>query len=83
MYLSQPEGFEKKGEEHKVFKLSKALYGLRQAPRTWNTKLDQILKGLKFNKCSKDSSLYRKEEGGQLLIVAVYVDDLFVTGNLI
>lgn len=24
--------------------------------------------------------MYRKEEGGSLLLVAVYVDDLFVTG---
>ena len=81
VYVSQPEGFEKKGEEHKVYKLSKALYGLRQAPRAWNTKLDQILKGLDFKKCSKESSVYRKEEGKQLLIVAIYVDDLFITGN--
>jgi len=81
VYVSQPEGFEKKGEEHKVFKLKKALYGLRKAPRTWNTKLDQILKSLKFEKCTKESSVYRKGEGDKLLIVAIYVDDLFVTGN--
>ena len=29
MYVSQPEGFEKKGQENKVYKLNKALYGLR------------------------------------------------------
>ena len=79
--MTQPEGFEKKGEEHKVFKLKKALYGLRKAPRTWNTKLDQILKSLKFEKCTKESSVYRKGEGDKLLIVAIYVDDLFVTRN--
>ena len=81
VYVSQPEGFEKKGDEHKVFKLSKALYGLRQAPRAWNTKLDQILKGLGFSRCAKECSVYRKQEGKLLLIVATYVDDLFVTGN--
>ena len=81
VYVSQPEGFSKKGEEHKVFKLKKALYGLRQAPRAWNTKLDQILKGLKFKKCSKESSVYRKDEKDKLLIVVVYVDNLFVTGS--
>ena len=81
VFVSQPEGFEKKGEEHKVFKLKKALYGLRQAPRAWNTKLDQILKGLRFKKCVKENSVYRKEEKGKLLIVAVYVDDLFITGS--
>ena len=79
--MSQPEGFEKKGEEHKIFKLSKALYGLRQAPRAWNTKLDQILKGLGLSRCSKECSVYRKQEGKLVLIVATYVDDLFVTGS--
>lgn len=33
VYVSQPEGFEVKGCEHKVYKLNKELYGLRQAPR--------------------------------------------------
>lgn len=81
VYVDQPEGFEVRGEEQKVYKLSKALYGLKQAPRAWNTKLDQILKELKFKKCTKENSVYRKDEGGTLLIVAIYVDDLFVMGN--
>jgi len=33
VYVSQPEGFEVKGKENYVLKLSKVLYGLRQAPR--------------------------------------------------
>lgn len=53
MYVTQPEGFEKKGEENKVYRLNKALYGLRQALRAWNNKLNQILCVLQFKKCSK------------------------------
>ena len=81
VYVMQPEGYEKKGEEGKVYKLNKALYGLRQAPRAWNNKLNQILCELQFKKCSKEPSVYRKLEEGELLIVAVYVGDLFVTGT--
>ena len=33
VYVKQPLGYEKKGEEYKVFKLKKALYKLKQAPR--------------------------------------------------
>ena len=33
VYVSQPEGYVQKGKEKMVLKLSKALYGLRQAPR--------------------------------------------------
>ena len=35
VYVAQPVGFEKRGQEHLVCKLQKALYGLRQAPRAW------------------------------------------------
>lgn len=33
VYVIQPEGFKVKEKEHMVLRLSKALYGLRQAPR--------------------------------------------------
>lgn len=33
VYVSQPEGFQVEGSLNKFYKLNKALYGLRQAPR--------------------------------------------------
>ncbi|KAG7551914.1 Zinc finger CCHC-type superfamily [Arabidopsis thaliana x Arabidopsis arenosa] len=81
VYVLQPEGFVKEGSEEKVYKLNKALYGLKQAPRAWNNKLNKILLDLKFTKCSKEPSLYRKTENEESLVVAVYVDDLLVTGS--
>ena len=81
VYVQQPEGFRVKGKEEKVYKLRKALYGLRQAPRAWNEKLNSVLEGLKFVKCSKEPSLYRKTTSSQFLLVAVYVDDLLVAGS--
>jgi hypothetical protein len=35
LFIEQPEGFKKKGQEHKVFCLKKALYGLKQAALQW------------------------------------------------
>ena len=81
VYVSQPEGFVIKGKETKVYKLRKALYGLRQAPRAWNEKLNATLHELKFDRCLKEPSLYKKKEHGHLLMVVVYVDDLLVTGS--
>ncbi|KAJ9544829.1 hypothetical protein OSB04_024536 [Centaurea solstitialis] len=46
VYVTQPDGFVVKGKEHMVYRLHKALYGLRQAPRAWNTRLDRELKEL-------------------------------------
>lgn len=81
VYVSQPEGFVVKGKEHKVYKLSKALYGLRQAPRAWNIRLDKSLKSIGFERCSHDQAVYTRNKKGCLLIVGVYVDDLIVTGS--
>lgn len=81
VYVVQPPGFEVKGKENKVMKLHKALYGLRQAPRAWNAKLDQTLAALKFEKCPSESAIYRERKGDSLLVVGVYVDDLVITGD--
>ena len=79
--VSQPEGYTIKGKEDKVYMLNKALYGLKQAPRAWNEKLNKVLEQLNFVKCTKEHALYRSRDKDQLLLVAVYVDDLLVTGS--
>ena len=81
VFVCQPQGYVVKGQENKVYKLRKALYGLRQAPRAWNEKLNNVLGGLGFLRCSKEPALYRKQGKDNTLLVAVYVDDLLVTGS--
>ena len=81
VYVAQPEGFVKEGKEHMVYKLIKALYGLRQAPRAWYTKLNTCLINLGFVRCSYEHAVYTKGMRSESLIVAVYVDDLLVTGT--
>jgi hypothetical protein len=43
VYVHQPPGFAIPDKEGKVLCMRKALYGLRQAPRAWNVKLDSTL----------------------------------------
>ncbi|KAK9063254.1 hypothetical protein SSX86_017124 [Deinandra increscens subsp. villosa] len=81
VYVSQPEGYVKKGQEKKVYKLEKALHGLKQAPRAWNQKLDQVMKELGFVKCQHEQAVYTRRNGKSILILGVYVDDLLVTGS--
>jgi hypothetical protein len=45
VYVHQPPGFAIPGKEGKVLRLHKALYGLRQARRKWNAKLDSCSRG--------------------------------------
>jgi hypothetical protein len=81
VYVSQPDGFLEKGKEKHVLKLSKALYGLRQAPRAWNIKLDKSLRSLKFTKCPSEPAVYTRGTGKNAVVIGVYVDDLIVTGS--
>nr|GEW08390.1 ribonuclease H-like domain, reverse transcriptase, RNA-dependent DNA polymerase [Tanacetum cinerariifolium] len=81
VYVTQPEGFVQQGNPGKVYKLIKALYGLRQAPRAWNVKLDQTLKSLDFKKCNLEQVVYTRRSKTSTLIVGVYVDDLILTGT--
>nr|GEW22933.1 zinc finger, CCHC-type [Tanacetum cinerariifolium] len=81
VYVTQPEGFVQQGNPGKVYKLIKALYGLSQAPRAWNVKLDQTLKSLDFKKCNLEQAVYTRRSKTSTLIVGVYVDDLIITGT--
>lgn len=64
-----------------MLRLRKALYGLRQALRAWNIKLDARLASLGFTKCATEHALYTRQKGHGNLIVGVYVDDLIITGS--
>jgi hypothetical protein len=81
VYVQQPPGFVNGKNKHKVLRLRKALYGLRQAPRAWNQKLDASLIGLGFTRCIDELVMYTRGKGAGRLIVGVYVDDLIITGG--
>ena len=62
-------------------KLKKALYGLKQAPKTWYGRINSFLMSLGFTKSKADPNLYFKVEDGKQVILLLYVDDLFLTGD--
>ena len=64
-----------------MYKLKKALYGLKQAPRTWYSQIDSYFLDQGFERSKSEATLYVKKEGTDILVVALYVDDLLYTGN--
>ena len=69
MYVEQPPGYIRKREEHKVYKLSKALYGLRQAPRAWYSKIEAYIMKENFEKCPSEHTLFVKSsKEGKILM---------------
>ena len=61
--------------------MKKALYGLKQAPRARYSRINNYLQRLGFTKSEADSNLYFKVVGNLPLILVLYVDDLFLTGD--
>ncbi|WVZ20588.1 hypothetical protein V8G54_007910, partial [Vigna mungo] len=51
VYIKQPPGFIKEGKEQQVYKLERALYGLRQAPRAWNKRINTFFFKKGFERC--------------------------------
>ena len=61
--------------------MKKALYGLKQAPRTKYGRIDSFLMSLGFTKSKADPNLYYKIVDGDQVILLLYMDDLFLTGE--
>lgn len=78
IFMTQPEGFAK---NMKVCRLKKSLYGLKQASRVWNIKLDAALLSSNLTKSNVDSCVYYKVDGSSMIFVTVYVDDLLIFTN--
>ena len=84
IFMRQPPGHE---EELKgwgwVLKLSKSLYGLKQAGRHWYQKLVDIMLKLGFSRCVGDEAVFysRSLDNGVLIIMLVHVDNCTIVGK--
>ena len=57
------------------------LFGLKQAPRAWNKKIDSFLVELGFVKCKFEYGVYVQVVAQDITIIWLYVDDLLVIGS--
>nr|GEV78110.1 retrovirus-related Pol polyprotein from transposon TNT 1-94 [Tanacetum cinerariifolium] len=68
VYVSHPNGFVDQDNLNHVYKLKKALYVLKQAPRTWYDLLSSFLLSQKFSKGTVDPALFTQREGKDILL---------------
>ena len=84
IYIEQPEGFEKLGNngEKLVCKLNRPLYRLKQSGRNWNNLLHTFLVKEKFTQSLADPCLYvRSIDDERCVIVIIWVDDIIIAAS--
>jgi hypothetical protein len=64
-----------------VWKLKKAMYGLKQAARVWNERLSKELKSIGFTQRISDPCLFFRGEGKDQVYFLVHVDDAIIVGH--
>ncbi|GJZ36662.1 retrovirus-related pol polyprotein from transposon TNT 1-94 [Tanacetum coccineum] len=69
VYVSQPEGFVDQDNPSHVYKLKKALYDLKQAPRAWYDMLLSFLISQHFSKGAANPTLVTLKAGNDLLLM--------------
>ncbi|XP_062029048.1 uncharacterized mitochondrial protein AtMg00810-like [Rosa rugosa] len=76
VYVEQPPGFQDPNNLDHVYRLKKALYGLKHAPRAWYERLSTHLVGKGYARGSIDKTLFVKPTKNDIIIAQVYVDDI-------
>lgn len=82
IYMKPPRGVLKPGQEGKVLRLLKGLYGLKQAGRGWYLEMSKVfMKELGFKRSAIDHSVFYRRTAEEHTIVAVATDDMAVTSK--
>ena len=71
VYMEQPHGYVAQGESYMVCLLKKAIYGLKQSPRTWFHKFSQWLFSYGFVSTASDPTVMRKRTPKGCFVLAV------------
>lgn len=82
IYMKQPPGFIIKDKENHVCLIRRSIYGLKQAPKSWNDAINETLLTFGFIRNNLDSCLYFKRyENDQWCLLLIYVDDFLVVAT--
>nr|GEZ30864.1 retrovirus-related Pol polyprotein from transposon TNT 1-94 [Tanacetum cinerariifolium] len=76
VYVCQPEGFINADHPSHVYKLKKALYGLKKSPRAWYDELSTFVLQNHLFKDTIDPALFIRCFNNDILVILVNVDDI-------
>ena len=81
IYLKQLRGYEMRDRKDWVWRLLRALYGLKQGSKKWYDAMSQAMAKLGFTRSEADNSVFFKCIGKDIIITAIHVNNGKVTGN--
>ncbi|GKB41525.1 zinc finger, CCHC-type containing protein [Tanacetum coccineum] len=82
VYMNQPQVFIMPGNENKVCKLIKSLYRLKQTPKQWHQKFDEVVLSNGYLLNQADKYVYSKfNESSKGVIICLYVNDMLIFGT--
>ncbi|GJR08052.1 retrovirus-related pol polyprotein from transposon TNT 1-94 [Tanacetum coccineum] len=81
VYVAQPLRFIDFEKLEYVYKLKKALYDLKQAPKAWYDRLNTFLIKHEYKIGMVDNTIFTKKKSSNLIIVQIYVDDIIYSST--
>jgi hypothetical protein len=81
VYMHEPLGYIDPRYPNHVCWLDKAIYGLKQAPQAWYSKLSAKLIQLGFITSKGDTSLFMYKQGVVTIFLLIYVDDIVLVSS--
>ena len=81
IYVDQPVGFISKGEEDKIFRLKRSIYGLAQSSKVWYFRFNEAIVSFGLDMVFKEHCVYVKKTTEGVMFITLYVDDILLAGN--
>ena len=79
--MEPPPGLANDFNKREGCQLKRALYGLKQSPRTWFGRFIQAMKKFGYKQSNSDHTLFLKKNVKKITCLIIYVDDMIITGN--
>lgn len=79
LYMKPPSGYSHSLSQ--VYKLRRALHGLKQAPRMWFAKFNYTIGKLDIDSSTSDHGFFIRKPNSGIVLVLFYVDDMIITGT--
>ena len=84
LYILQPQGYKLYDNRKKlVCRLRKGLYGIKQAARLWNRKIDDyLIEENEFKRCKADPCIFTRHTSSGTVYLGIWVDDIILVRTI-